>query len=352
MSTRVPDGSPDILGAGQMGAADPRASTSRLGRMPTIRSRLGGARAVCPYRELRARPRRGLRPRSTSVGAGRRSRRRSRRRHGHDVPHGRASIPPARQRSAGKSRPRRRRSTRSRTDHFSCAGGCGARSTARERPSAKSRARPFAGAELRGTSRSATTATARSASRARSTTSSRARPFSGRTAWARSIQTPLRDFLRTETGGAAVLLAAAVAALFWVNVDASSYEEFWGTMLSIDLGGAGVSLDLRHWVNKRADDALLLRPRPRGAAGVRPRRAAGSAAVRASAARRNRRHGGGRRDLPGVQRGPFVCGGVGIAMSRDGLRARPARARRPALPRSSTRGCSRSSSSTTSSRSS
>src|SRR5918995_3497610 len=118
-----------------------------------------------------------------------------------------------------------------------------------ERPSAKSPARPFAGAELPGTSRFATTATARSASRPRSTTSSRARPFSGRTAWARSIQTPLRDFLRTETGGAAVLLAATIAALVWVNVDASSYEDFWGTMLSIDLGGSGISLDLRHWVN-------------------------------------------------------------------------------------------------------
>ena len=34
-----------------------------------------------------------------------------------------------------------------------------------------------------------------------------------------------------------------------MNVDASSYEDFWGTMLSIDLGGSGISLDLRHWVN-------------------------------------------------------------------------------------------------------
>jgi Na+/H+ antiporter NhaA len=73
--------------------------------------------------------------------------------------------------------------------------------------------------------------------------------FSGRTAWARSLETPLRRFLRTETGGASVLLAAAVAALAWVNVDASSYEEFWGTTLSIDVGGSGVALDLRHWVN-------------------------------------------------------------------------------------------------------
>src|SRR4051812_42733399 len=41
--------------------------------------------------------------------------------------------------------------------------------------------------------------------------------FAGRTAWARSLQTPLRAFLQTETGGAAVLLAAAAAALLWVN---------------------------------------------------------------------------------------------------------------------------------------
>jgi Na+/H+ antiporter NhaA len=77
----------------------------------------------------------------------------------------------------------------------------------------------------------------------------RSAAFSGRTAWARSIQTPLREFLRTETGGAAVLLAAAVAALVWVNVHASSYDSFWETTLSIDLGGHGISLDLREWVN-------------------------------------------------------------------------------------------------------
>jgi hypothetical protein len=47
--------------------------------------------------------------------------------------------------------------------------------------------------------------------------------------------TPLREFLRTETGGAVVLLAATVAALAWVNIDASSYDSFWGTKLSIGL---------------------------------------------------------------------------------------------------------------------
>ena len=73
--------------------------------------------------------------------------------------------------------------------------------------------------------------------------------YSERTAWARSLQTPLREFLRTETGGAAVLLAATAAALLWVNVDAGSYDDLWSTRLSIDLGGSGVALDLRGWVN-------------------------------------------------------------------------------------------------------
>jgi Na+/H+ antiporter NhaA len=74
-------------------------------------------------------------------------------------------------------------------------------------------------------------------------------PFSGRTAWARNLQTPLRLFLRTETGSATVLLGMAVAALAWVNISASSYEAVWGARLSVILAGAGVSLDLREWVN-------------------------------------------------------------------------------------------------------
>jgi Na+/H+ antiporter NhaA len=69
------------------------------------------------------------------------------------------------------------------------------------------------------------------------------------TAWARNLDTPLRTFLRTETGSASVLLAATLAALAWANVDASSYESVWGTELSIHIGGSGVSQDLREWVN-------------------------------------------------------------------------------------------------------
>ncbi len=74
-------------------------------------------------------------------------------------------------------------------------------------------------------------------------------PFSGRTAWVRNLETPLRSFLRTETGSAAFLLAAAIAALVWVNVDASSYERVWHTTLTIRIGGTGISHDLRYWLN-------------------------------------------------------------------------------------------------------
>jgi Na+/H+ antiporter NhaA len=70
----------------------------------------------------------------------------------------------------------------------------------------------------------------------------------GRTAWFRR-DTPLRRFLRTETGSGAVLLAAAVIALIWVNIDAYSYGQVWHTELSIWLGHWAVSLDLRGWVN-------------------------------------------------------------------------------------------------------
>jgi Na+/H+ antiporter NhaA len=75
--------------------------------------------------------------------------------------------------------------------------------------------------------------------------------FTGRTAWARNLAAPVRGFLSTETGGALVLLAAAVAALVWANSPWSdSYESFWTTKLSITLGSDGISLDLRHWVNE------------------------------------------------------------------------------------------------------
>jgi Na+/H+ antiporter NhaA len=73
--------------------------------------------------------------------------------------------------------------------------------------------------------------------------------FSGRTAWARSLQTPLRQFLRTETGSATVLLAATVIALVWANAGPASYAAVWRTRVAVTVGGSGVSQDLGGWVN-------------------------------------------------------------------------------------------------------
>jgi Na+/H+ antiporter NhaA len=70
-----------------------------------------------------------------------------------------------------------------------------------------------------------------------------------RTAWSRNLDTPLRRFLRTETGGAAFLLGAALLALAWVNISPSSYHTFWDTHLSVRLGQWGLSLSLREWIN-------------------------------------------------------------------------------------------------------
>jgi len=73
----------------------------------------------------------------------------------------------------------------------------------------------------------------------------------GRTAWARSLGAPVRDFLRTETGGAAVLAAAAVVALAWANSPWSgSYESFWTTRLTISVGDHALAMDLRGWVDQ------------------------------------------------------------------------------------------------------
>ena len=61
---------------------------------------------------------------------------------------------------------------------------------------------------------------------------------------------PLRDFLRTEAAGGALLVAAAVAALVWANSPwKASYQSLWETGASISVGSHTLALDLRHWVN-------------------------------------------------------------------------------------------------------
>jgi Na+/H+ antiporter NhaA len=74
-------------------------------------------------------------------------------------------------------------------------------------------------------------------------------PLAGTTAWARNLETPLRSFLRTETGSAALMLVATAAALVWVNADASSYHRVWDTVVSIRIGSSGISENLRYWLN-------------------------------------------------------------------------------------------------------
>jgi Na+/H+ antiporter NhaA len=72
---------------------------------------------------------------------------------------------------------------------------------------------------------------------------------SGSTDWTWRRETPLSRFLRTESGSAAVLLAATVAALVWANVGSASYQTVWRTELSVQVGASGVAMDLVGWVN-------------------------------------------------------------------------------------------------------
>jgi Na+/H+ antiporter NhaA len=87
--------------------------------------------------------------------------------------------------------------------------------------------------------------------------------------------------MRTETGGALVLLGATLAALAWANLPWwHTYEAVWRTPLSIRVGRLVIAQDLRHWVNnglmtfyflvvgleaKRELDIGELRERRRGA---------------------------------------------------------------------------------------
>jgi NhaA family Na+:H+ antiporter len=64
----------------------------------------------------------------------------------------------------------------------------------------------------------------------------------------------MRDFLKLEAAGGLVLLAATLIALAWANAPfGESYENWWHTELTIGLGDAAITEDLRHWVN----DALM-----------------------------------------------------------------------------------------------
>jgi Na+/H+ antiporter NhaA len=70
-----------------------------------------------------------------------------------------------------------------------------------------------------------------------------------RTEWLSSGKTPLRQFLRAETGSAAILATATLAALLWSNFGAGSYGALWSTELSVRVAGHGIQMDLREFVN-------------------------------------------------------------------------------------------------------
>jgi Na+:H+ antiporter, NhaA family len=61
---------------------------------------------------------------------------------------------------------------------------------------------------------------------------------------------PLRAYLRTETGGAGLLLAATLLALAWANSPlGDAYTDLWDVEMSLAVGSFEYSEDLRHWVN-------------------------------------------------------------------------------------------------------
>ena len=66
---------------------------------------------------------------------------------------------------------------------------------------------------------------------------------------ARLAVRPATRFMRIEAAGGLMLVVAAVAGLIWVNTDASSFHDFWGTHLSVDLSIAHLNLTLEEWVN-------------------------------------------------------------------------------------------------------
>ena len=75
--------------------------------------------------------------------------------------------------------------------------------------------------------------------------------YDGRTAWARNLAAPVRDFLSTETGGAGVMVIATIVALVWANSPwRHSYTSLWATHLAFRVGGSGITATLRVWVNQ------------------------------------------------------------------------------------------------------
>ncbi|HEX5969542.1 MAG TPA: Na+/H+ antiporter NhaA [Intrasporangium sp.] len=64
------------------------------------------------------------------------------------------------------------------------------------------------------------------------------------------LSAPLRQYLATESGGAALLLVATLVALAWANSPWSeAYSQLWGTELAVQLADWTLRMDLGHWIN-------------------------------------------------------------------------------------------------------
>ena len=150
----------------------------------------------------------------------------------------------------------------------------------------------------------------------------------GRTAWARSVETPLRDFLRTETGSAVVLLGG--------HSGRAGLGEHRRCLVQRPLAHDALDPHRRRGARpgpaplgqQRPHDVLLLRHRARGAARVRRGRVAGAVAGHAAPGRGHRRDDRAGAHLSRLQRGPRFGAGVGSRhVDRHRLRAGHARAR-------------------------
>jgi Na+:H+ antiporter, NhaA family len=61
----------------------------------------------------------------------------------------------------------------------------------------------------------------------------------------------LLEFLRTEEASGVFLLCAALVALVWANSSLrESYQQLWGTVAAVRIGGLDIAMDLQHWVNE------------------------------------------------------------------------------------------------------
>jgi Na+:H+ antiporter, NhaA family len=68
------------------------------------------------------------------------------------------------------------------------------------------------------------------------------------------ILSPFARFIRTESAGGIVLIAATLTALVWANSPfAESYHHVWETSLSVGIGKYALTYSVHHWIN----DALM-----------------------------------------------------------------------------------------------